>query len=137
MHVEAVALEVLILFIYLLSKLSTQFKLRSESRKPDLDNDEECSRCLKFDTIFHAAHFPQIVIHLPALASSRALSLTPLPLLIFSLCLVLSFSSFTPHLTLHPSIQQLNLTHPPHPRLHPSSAFISDSLEIVGSYSEY
>lgn len=130
-HLEAVALEVFILFIYLLSKLSKQFKLHSESWEPDLDKDEECSCCLKFDIIFHATHFPQIVIYLPALASSRALSLTPLPLLIYSPWLVFSISSFTLHSTVHPSIQQLNLTHLPHPRLHPSSASISDSLEIV------
>lgn len=65
-------------------KLSRQFQLHSASWEPDLDKDEEYSRCLKFDTIFHAPHFPQIIIYLTALASSRALSLTPLPLLIYS-----------------------------------------------------
>lgn len=61
------------------------------------------------------------------LPASRALSLSPLPLLIYSTWLVFSISSFTLHQTVQPSIQQLHLPH-----LHPSSAFISDSLETSG-----
>lgn len=70
---------------------------------------------------FSRYSFPQIIIYPPVLASSRALSLTPLPLLIYSLWLAFSISLFTLHPPVHPSI---------HPAAQPHSSALPSSPSL-------